>query len=267
MLKPVKEVLSFIYNAVTKMLQGRDISGDLFVSCPENNIGMKRKRYLVSVLILNLTILAHSQSVISPNYGLKSHETLEITKIETTAEKTIVYLTVENRIENGNFCADKNIYLIDPAGSRIKLQKAAGIPVCPQSYKFNSVGEKLSFTLSFPPLKGEPVYVNLTEECSDNCFSFYSVVLDEYVNSRLDEAFSLAERGESLKAMDRFISMAEAKDKNSSIRALIYFNIVKLATETGNTVRAVEWYKKLSSPGLPSGRIYIEQLNAVGIRY
>ena len=228
---------------------------------------MNRKRYLVSVLILNLTILAHSQSVINPNYGLKSLETLGITKIETTEEKTIVYLTVENRIEKGNFCADKNIYLTDPTGLRMKLQKAAGIPVCPQTYKFNSVGEKLSFTLTFPPLKGEPVYVNMVEECSENCFSFYNIVVDEYVNSRLDEAFSMAERGESLKAMNRFISMAEAKDKTGSIRALIYYNIVKLATETGNTVKADEWYKKLNSPGLSSGRIYIEQLNAQGIRY
>jgi len=228
---------------------------------------MKMKRFLISVLIFDLAILAHSQSVINPNYGLKSHETLDITKIEITAGKTLVYLTVENRIENGSFCADKNICLIDPSGSKIKLQKAAGIPVCPQSYKFNSVGEKLSFTLTFPPLRGEPVYINMIEECSDNCFSFYSIVLDEYVNSRLDEAFSMAERGESLKAMNRFINMAEAKDKNSSIRALIYFNIVKLATETGNTVKAAELYKKLNSPQLASGRIYIEQLNAQGIRY
>jgi hypothetical protein len=228
---------------------------------------MNRKRYLVSILILALAFMAHSQSVISPNYGLKSHETLEISKIEISAEKTLIYLTVENRIENGSFCADRNIYLIDPAGTRIKLQKAAGIPVCPESYMFNSVGEKLSFTLAFPPLKGEPVYVNLIEECSDNCFSFYSVVLDEYVNSRLDEAFSMAERGESLKAMNRFISMAEANDKTKSIRALIYFNIVKLATETGNTVKAGEWYKKLNPSAVASGRIYIEQLNAQGIRY
>lgn len=225
-------------------------------------------RSVIFIIFFQLySINAFTQAVLRPNYGLKSHETLEISKIEITAERTLVYLTVENRIENGSFCADKNIYLIDPSGSRIKLQKAAGIPVCPQSYKFNSVGEKLSFTLTFPPLKGEPVYVNMIEECSDNCFSFYGVVLDEYVNSRLDEAFSMAERGEKLKAMNRFISMAEAKDKNNSIRALIYFNIVKLATETGNTVKAEEWYKKLNAQGLSSGRIYIEQLNAQGIRY
>jgi hypothetical protein len=226
-------------------------------------------RPLIIVILLQIYSVTSlfSQTVVSPNYGLKSHETLEISGLELTESKTIVSLTIENRIENGNFCADRNIYLIDPAGTRIRLQKASGIPVCPQSYKFSTVGEKLSFTLTFPPLKGVPAYINLIEECSDNCFSFYGVVLDEYLNSRLDEAFSMAERGELLKAMNRFISMAEEKDKSNSIRALIYFNIVKLATETGNTVKAGEWYKKLNAPQLASGRIYIEQLNAQGIRY
>ena len=228
---------------------------------------MKRKRYLVSVLIFSLAIMGYSQAVLKPNYGLKSHETLEISGIELTASKTVVSLIIENRIENGSFCADKNIYLIDPTGSRVKLQKATGIPVCPQSYKFNSVGEKLSFTLTFPPLKGEPSYIDLKEECSENCFSFYGVVLDEYINSRLDEAFSIAERGESLKALNKFINATDAAGKSNGIRALIYFNIVKLASETGNTGKAGEWYKKLSSPGLPAGRIYVEQLNAQGIKY
>lgn len=225
------------------------------------------KRYIIVVLVHVISFSIYSQPVIKPNFGLKSHETLEITKIETQTDKTVVYLTIENRVEKGSFCADRNIFLIDPAGTRIKLQKATGIPVCPQSYEFKFIGEKLSFTLSFPHLKGEPAYINLKEECSENCFSFYGVVMDEYINSRLDEAFSMAERGESDKAMNRFISMAEESGKIKEIRALLYFNIVKLATEAGNTVKAGEWYKKLNSPGVPGGGIYIEQLNVQGIRY
>jgi hypothetical protein len=233
----------------------------------KNPLIMFLKRYATIVLILSISFSIYSQPILKPNYGLKSHETLEISKIETTAEKTLVYLTVENRIEKGSFCADKNIYLIDQSGTRTKLLKATGIPVCPDSYRFKLIGEKLNFTLTFPPLKAGVVCADLVEECSENCFSFYGVVLDEFVNSRLDEAFSMAERGEKLKAMDRFISMAEAKDKNNSILALICFNIVKLATETGNTFKAEEWYKKLNSPGVQGGRIYTEQLNLLGIRY
>ena len=208
-----------------------------------------------------------SQSVPKPNYGLKSHETLEIDKIEITKEKTMVYLTVENRIENGTFCADRKMYITDPSGNRLKLISSSGIPVCPDSYKFKQPGERLSFTLTFPALEGEPLCIDLKEECFENCFSFYGLVLDEYMNSRLDEAFSMAERGESLKAMDKFINISETVAKSNSIRALVFYNIIKLASETGNTVKAGEWYKKLVSLPSKGGRIYIDQLNIQGIRY
>jgi hypothetical protein len=222
---------------------------------------------LILVILLADPLKMNSQVVLAPNYGLKSHETLDIDKIEITRDKTVVSFTIENRIENGTFCADRKIFITDPAGNRYKVTKASGIPVCPDSYKFTKPGERLSFTLIFPPLEGEPAYIDLREECSENCFSFYGIVLDQYINSRLDEAFSMAERGESLKALDRFQKISETFSKQNGIRALIYYNIVKLATETGNTIKAGEWYKKLSSISSKGGKIYIDQLNLQGIKY
>ena len=64
-----------------------------------------------------------SQTYNRPAIGLKSHETLEILKVDVTSDKTILYLSVENKIEGGTFCADKNIFLIYPDGSRSKLKK------------------------------------------------------------------------------------------------------------------------------------------------
>ncbi|HUX94289.1 MAG TPA: hypothetical protein VMV47_01040 [Bacteroidales bacterium] len=222
---------------------------------------------MLAVILMIAANTLKSQTIANPNFGLKSHETLGIDKVEVTREKTVLHLTIENRIENGNFCADRRIYITDPAGNRLKVIRASGIPVCPDSYKFKQPGEKLSFTLTFPALTGELAYIDLREECSDNCFSFYGIVLDEYINSRLDEAFSMAERGESLKAMDRFINISETAAKNNGIRALIYFNIIKLATETGNTVKAGDCYKKLGSMSSRGGKIYIDQLNLQGIIY
>ena len=63
----------------------------------------------------------HSQTIANPNYGIKSHETLEITKVEITAGKTVFYLGIENRIAGGSFCADRNIYIIDPEGRKVKI--------------------------------------------------------------------------------------------------------------------------------------------------
>jgi hypothetical protein len=208
-----------------------------------------------------------SQITVNPNFGLKSHETLNINRVEVTKEKTVISFTIENRIENGTFCADRKIYITDPAGNRYKVVNATGIPVCPDNYTFKKPGEKLSFTLTFPPMTGEYTYIDLKEECSENCFSFYGIVLDEYINSRLDEGFSSAERGESLKAMDTFIKMTDVASKHIGIQALVYYNIVKLASETGNTLNAGEWYKKLSAMSSRGGKIYIEQLNLQGIRY
>jgi len=225
------------------------------------------KRYFIIILLLNILTSGYSQTIVKPNYGLKSHETLNIDKVEITRDKTTVNLTIENRIENGSFCADRNIYIITPDGTRLKLLKSSGIPRCPESYKFSKPGEKLSFSLVFPTLGTEPPYVDIKEECSDNCFSFYGVVLDEYINSRLDEAFSMAERGESVKAMNKFIGIDSVTAKKNGIRALVYYNIVKLANETGNTVTAGEWYKKLYSMRSAGGKIYIEQLNLNGIKF
>ena len=84
------------------------------------------------------TVTLLSQTYNMPNVALKSHETLILTRIEMSAEKTVVYLTIENRIDGGYFCADKNIYIIYPDGTRSKLNMASGIPVCPDTYKFKS---------------------------------------------------------------------------------------------------------------------------------
>ena len=228
---------------------------------------MQLRRYLSLLLFLTTFFSGYSQITVNPNFGLKSHETLDITKVELTKDKTVVSFTIENRIENGTFCADKKIFITDPAGNRYKVINATGIPVCPDNFIFKKPGEKLSFTLTFPPMTGEYAYIDIKEDCSENCFSFYGVVLDEYINSRLDEGFSLAERGESLKALDKFLKMVDMTGKYNGIKALVYYNIVKLATDTGHTVQAGEYYKKLTAMGSRGGKIYIDQLNLQGIRY
>lgn len=189
-----------------------------------------------------------SRTYNQPNIGLKSHETLEISKIEITVGKTVVYLTIENRIVDGNFCADRNIYLIDSDGQKLKLKKATGIPVCPDIYKFKTIGEKLNFVLTFPPLKQGTEWVDLVEECKENCFSFYGVTLDPELNKKIDNAFSLAENDEPAKALSSFINISEETDnKNLGIEGLLFINIIKLTKETGNTAKAAEWYSKLKS--------------------
>jgi len=121
----------------------------------------------------------NSQTIEKPNYGLKSHETLEINKVVTGPSGTTVYLSVVNKIDGGYFCADKNIYIMYPDGSKSKVVSSKGIPVCPASYKFKSIGEKLSFELTFAAIKQNTKWIDLVEDCNENCFSFYGICLNK----------------------------------------------------------------------------------------
>ena len=78
-------------------------------------------KLIISALFFLATCFENlnSQPFNHPNIGLKSHETLEISKIEITSQNTLIFLSVENRIADGYFCADKNIFILYPDGTRI----------------------------------------------------------------------------------------------------------------------------------------------------
>jgi hypothetical protein len=213
-------------------------------------------------------VSAFSQTFLVPNVALKSHETLDIMKVATSNERTDIFLKVENRIKGGNFCADKNIYLVYPDGTRSLMTGSNGIPVCPDTYKFRSPGEHLDFVLTFPPIRKGTGAVNLIEDCEQSCFSFYGIILDNTLNKNIDDAFTRAENDEPAQALVSFTRIAEQKgDQNSGAAGLLYLNIVKLSKATGNSVKAAEWYKKLETSGLPETALYIKHLNSLGIKY
>jgi hypothetical protein len=229
---------------------------------------MKKGLSITGVLFLLLTASLKSQTFISPNYSLKSHETLNIIKVEARSEATIFYMSIENKIEKGNFCADKNIFIIYPDGKKSKLESSSGIPVCPDTYNFKALGEKLDFVLTFPALKRGTEWIDLVEECGDNCFSFYGISLNNDLNKRIDDAFTLAENDEPAKAMISFIDIAEEVDKsNPGIEGLLYINIIRLAVETGDEAKAGVWYKKFILSRAPRLSQYIKYLNDKGIKY
>jgi hypothetical protein len=234
------------------------------------NFRMMRKKILIMALFMGiLNIFSFSQIITRPNFALKSPETLKILKVEITTAKTIVSLSVENlRTEGGSFCADRNIYILYPDGKKSKLLSSSGIPVCPDTYRFKYIGEKLDFTLSFPPIESGTEWVDLIEECNENCFFFYGISLDPDLNRQIDEAFTLAEGNEPEKALDSFISLVEKTDsKNLGTEGLLYINIITLAKETGNVMREKEWYKRFLSSGAPRLSHYIKFLNDKGIKF
>jgi hypothetical protein len=227
------------------------------------------KKYLLFAWFTLVCVpLVQSQNLSFPNFALKSHETLNISKVEITPASTIIYLNLENRIEGGSFCADKNIFITYRDGTRIRLISSKGIPVCPSSHRFKTIGEKLNFVLTFPPLKPGTQWIDLIEDCNENCFSFYGVCLNTSLNAKIDGASVLAENGESSKALAEFTKIANSEaDKDSGLDGLIYMNIVKLSKETGNVTEAAKWYNKLKSSEIPRSGLYIKHLNSQGITY
>lgn len=226
-------------------------------------------RFLIIAFgLLFNTFYVFCQTFLSPNFALKSHETVEIKKVETNTQNTIIYMSVENRIAGGYFCADKNIFILFPDGSKSMLIKANGIPVCPDSYKFKNTGEKLDFTLIFPPLKPGTEWIDLIEDCTDNCFHFYGITLNNELNSRLDVAFAAASKGKPEDYILLFRSILESVDnKDPGIEGSLYINIISAAVEAGDRVEAAVWYKRLLSSKAPRLNTYVKFLNDKGIKY
>ncbi|MGD0340188.1 MAG: hypothetical protein ABSA76_00565 [Bacteroidales bacterium] len=223
---------------------------------------------IITGSFLLLSDYSFSQTFIQPNFGLKSHETLVINKVELTSTAAKFFMSIENRIANGNFCADKNIFIVYPDETRSKLVSSENIPVCPETHKFRTPGEKLDFTLTFPPLKRGTEWIDLIEDCSDNCFSFYGITLDNDLNLKINNAFSLSEDDQPVKAMSNFIDIVETVDKkNLGIEGFLYLNIIKLEKQNGNEVKAAQWYNRMKLSEAPRVEQYIKYLNDQGIRY
>jgi hypothetical protein len=209
-----------------------------------------------------------SQTYYNPNIGLKSHETLDILKTVVTADSSVFYFSVENRITGGAFCADRNIYIVYPDGTRIKLIKASGIPQCPEYYKFKAIGEKLAFTLTFPPLKPGTKWIDLKEDCNDNCFSFYGILLDSDLNKRIDEAVSDVDNGEIDTAIVLYKDIIESVGTSGNgISGSLYSDLISLLVRKNYSAQASEWYKKLLASNVPQLQLYINNLNSRGIKF
>ena len=119
-----------------------------------------------------------------------------------------------------------------------------------------------------PPLKKDVEWIDLVEDCKDNCFHFYGVTLDNELNRKINDAFSMAENDDPLKAMISLVDILNSTDKtNLGSEGFLYVNIISLAREAGNYGQASDWYKKLKNSGAPRLQEYIKFLNDQGIKY
>lgn len=209
-----------------------------------------------------------SQDIIQPNYALKSHETLEIKKITITPEQTVISMSIENRIPGGQFCADRNTCVIYSDNTRIRMASLSGIPACPDTYKFKTPGDRLDFILNFPPLKEGIEWIDIVEDCADNCFSFYGVVLNQDLNDKINEAVSLAENGDDIEAIDHYrILLKKIEGTKHGMEGAIYSDLIMLLDRSGKKAEAAILYNQLKSSEIRHREKFLLNLNSRGIKF
>lgn len=201
-----------------------------------------------------------SQQIVNPNFAMASHP-MKITKIESIDNQTIIELTIENQTDNGNFCADKNIYVQD-LGNKKKFQliKSTGIPVCPDRYSFNFVGESLTFKLYFPKLSGETKYLNLIENCDQYCFSIKGIILDSEMNQSIDLGYNYYSSGKLDFALQAFKQAIEKRTNYPF--GFIHLNIIQILAEKNDFTGAKLWYNKILNSDFQDKNEVLNRLKA-----
>jgi tetratricopeptide (TPR) repeat protein len=216
------------------------------------------KLILTVVCSITFYFIINSQVINKPNFALATHP-MTIEKVELSDNQTIVFLTIENQLETGTFCADKNIYLQDVVKKeKYKLIKTIGIPVCPENYQFTMVGETKKFQLYFPKLKPGTSYINIIEDCQQYCFSIKGIILDTDLNNEINLGYEYYAQGKLDFALASFIQTASSHIDYPF--GNLYFNIIQILTEVNEIPEAKIWYKKLLSSNFVDKKEVLERL-------
>jgi hypothetical protein len=225
------------------------------------------KKRAIILILAALCNTATAQSVLSPNYGLKSPRTAEIVRVDFNGDATVVWMTVMSDINNAWFCIDRNTYLVKPDGTRMKMKGLKGLPYCPATYKFKRPGEKAAFSLTFPPT-GMLSWFSVIEDCVGGCLSVRGIVTDPDLNSKLDEAYRLTDRGEDLAAYSLFEKIINDTDSlNLGIEGSLFTSLILIDHKRGREVKARSWYDRMMTSDTPDLGLYLETLRGEGVSF
>ena len=225
------------------------------------------KRVSLIIIILLFCLNGQSQSILNPNYGLKTPLTAEIIRVDFNSDATVVWLTIMSDINNAWFCIDKNTFIIKPDGMKVRLKSLKGLPYCPATYRFKKPGEKLSFSMTFPATGLLP-WFSLVEECSGGCLAIRGIVTGGVLNNRLNEAYALSDKGDEMAAYRLFEEIINETDSlNLGIEGSIYTNLILIDRKNGRPQTAKGWYDRMMTSDTPDLGLYLESLRREGIDY
>jgi hypothetical protein len=225
----------------------------------------KTLNLFLAILIFHNTAI--SQVYERPNFALSSHSTMEVTSIEKWSDQTVMHISVQNQNISGSFCIDPETYLANSLGNdEYRLVSLEGIPACPEQYRFKSIGEVLHFSLVFPPLPDEVVYLDLHERCEDACVSLKYVLLNIEMNERINEGFELYELGRLNASRQVFEDIMSADFDNSSpVFGTIYLYLMSIHYEQGNSRELRRIFNELSESSITGREEFIEAARDAGL--
>jgi len=202
-----------------------------------------------------------------PNYSLNSHPTLEVISVERWEDQMVVNLNLKNERYSGSFCIDSNTVLKNSLGrDEYKLLSKEGIPSCPDVYRFKTVGERISFSLTFPAVPDDVKYIDLLEYCRENCVSIKYILLDEELNSRINEGVQLYALGKPQAALQVFEDIMRTQyDDVSPVFGTVYLYLISIHYELGSSKDARRVYQELRESNIMGLEEFIETARESGI--
>ena len=185
------------------------------------------KKITLLIISLVLTACLFGQVITKPNFALATHP-IVVDNVNFSDSLITITLTIQNKIKGGEFCANEIMYLLELKNkSKAYLLRSAGIPTCPETHIFEAPGEKLTFQLEFTAFDEiPPKYINIVEDCEDNCFSIYGVILDEKMNEDINQAFGYFKSGNLDFALASF--RTAARENPGYPFAILYGNIIEI---------------------------------------
>ena len=215
--------------------------------------------------MLNFTGVA--QIYERPIFSLTSHPTLDVSSVERWEDQMVVNLRLKNERYSGAFCIDSNTVLVNSLGKEeYKLRSMEGIPACPELYRFKSVGERISMSLVFQAVPDEVRYIDLVENCDENCVDIRYILLDEELNARLNEGFRLYELGKPEAALRVFRDIMDTEfDGISPVFGTVYLYLISIHYELGSSKDARSAFRELQESSIIGRDEFIETARETGI--
>lgn len=221
---------------------------------------MKKSILLSLILVLLVSAVPlFGQTIKIPNFAVSTHPFL-VNEVSFQKDGFMIELTIENQSPTGYFCASKHIYLKNIQNKKkLFMTHSEGIPVCPDVYRFRWQGEKLTFKLFFPKLDTNVRYVDVIENCDNNCFSIFGLILDPEMNEAINQGYNAFDNGDLQQAYQDF---KMAIERNPAYPyGFLYANIIKVLVEQKKYDEAKTWYNKLKQKDFLDQNAILDQIS------